>query len=318
MTFPVNVEAKAPAWSNKQLQMLTGRPVVKGEGGYKIATKRKDGLRALFRHKGAQAVGMPTGKINNVIVLDLDIYKPEDKGGDNARSFYEKHKDVIDATTIVRSQRGGLHAYFRYQPGHRKNELGDGIEVQTDGAYVLLPPSGGYSLTNSIPASDFPPPPWEAKGSGGEDYVRGLHHDDRSSYYGSVNEMAEAVISLVGGSSVHNASNRIAYQLMHMTPCAPSAGAFILRALIAAGQKQPHGLRRDDYERFDEQADDLMGFHHERAFERHMTDLIASGAERDLLGDVEGLPTAEQLEFIRKAATEAARKAVLDFNRGRK
>ena len=236
MTFPVNVEAKAPAWSNKQLERLTGKPVPRGSGGYKIATKNKNGLEALFRHKGAQAVGMPTGLSNGIIVLDLDTHKPTDKGGDNARAIYDKHRDVIDATTTVKTQNGGLHAYFAYQKGHSKKELGDGIEVQTDGAYVLVPPSGGYTLLNAIPKDNLPPPPWEPNAKTGDrDYVRGLHHDDPESYGETVKAMADAIIQIVSGTSVHNASNALAYHMMHMQPAAPSAAALVLRAVLNAG-----------------------------------------------------------------------------------
>ena len=58
-----------------------------------------------------------------------------------------------------------------------------------------------------------------------------------------------------------------------------------------------------------------MQFHYDRALERFYTDMIARNTERALLGDLEGLPTPEQLDALKETATQAARAAFVDYLR---
>jgi len=81
--------------------------------------------------------GLMTGKISGVIVVDVD---PKNGG--------EMPKEIahLSPTTITPS--GGTHSYFKYVEGaltkHPK-----GIDIQSDGVYVILPPSNGYKWYSS-------------------------------------------------------------------------------------------------------------------------------------------------------------------------
>ncbi len=79
-------------------------------------------------------IGIVTGKISNIIVIDVDS-----KAGHDALS--EFLPDTL-VTPVARTPSGGWHYYFRYREG-----LSNGVrvlsdcDVRTDGGYVIAPPS---------------------------------------------------------------------------------------------------------------------------------------------------------------------------------
>ena len=162
--FAVTADGKAPANSNAAWARRLGRPVRKGEGGLNMATTDPETIRWMFSWKNAGAIGMPCGEVNGVIVLDLDIHKEPESGDGNARQCLRAYWDEIEECHQVETRNGGLHVYFAYEPGHRKKELGENIEVQSDGAYVLLPPSKGYRVKRLVQAEDWAAPCWEPQG----------------------------------------------------------------------------------------------------------------------------------------------------------
>lgn len=80
-----------------------------------------------------------TGKISNLVVVDVDTIKGGDPSPFIDRGFY-----------TVRTQSGGYHFYFKYTPllsktkHKRQTTEGDflhAIDIQSDGAIVFAPPS---------------------------------------------------------------------------------------------------------------------------------------------------------------------------------
>jgi len=94
----------------------------------------------------APNIGLITGKISNVTVVDVE-------NGGNANDLPE--------TLISKTGGGGFHYFFKYQKdiGNlvRVRELTD---IRNDGGYVILPPSkstkGGYEWRKIIPLVEFP------------------------------------------------------------------------------------------------------------------------------------------------------------------
>lgn len=164
--FATTADGKAPSTSNKQWGKRLGRELRRGEGGLHRATTDEDTIRWMFSFRSAGGIGMPCGKVNNVIVADFDTHKSGDEGR-NANAMFEEWRDDISEAQTVRTRNGGWHVYFNYEAGHGKHELGKGIEVQTDGSYVLLPPSKGYVWGNRIDREDWATPPWPAVGNKG-------------------------------------------------------------------------------------------------------------------------------------------------------
>jgi len=76
-------------------------------------------------------VGIITGKISDLIVVDVD----ERNGG------MESLKGKYMGLTKTIKTPNGIHYYYQYESGIPKSTPLPGIDVQSDGAYVLAPPS---------------------------------------------------------------------------------------------------------------------------------------------------------------------------------
>jgi len=70
-------------------------------------------------------------------VLDID---PRNKGDETMANLVAQHEDIPLCPT-VRTGGGGWHHVLRFPEGTRKCKIGQGIEMQADGGYVVLPPS---------------------------------------------------------------------------------------------------------------------------------------------------------------------------------
>ena len=106
-------------------------------------------------------IGIITGKISGITVIDIDIYKP---GAVDPGIFPE--------TYTVKTGRGGFHLYYQYQEGFtisagRYSHL-PGVDIRSDGGYVVAPPSitefikdglttgGSYGVLKNLPFAPFP------------------------------------------------------------------------------------------------------------------------------------------------------------------
>mgnify|MGYP003632103471 CR=1 FL=1 len=131
--------------------------------------------------------GIPCGKPNNIVVIDLDFYDKYTIKGELKKKFnyddnlfikqfggIEKCKEIFKDTLVVETARGGLHLYFNYDPTittAQNNELG--IDIRSDGGYVVSMGTqidkrfynnklkgaermGQYKVVNNKPITDIP------------------------------------------------------------------------------------------------------------------------------------------------------------------
>ena len=100
-------------------------------------------------------VGIPTGRVNGILVIDVDV-KKENKvelDGMQRVNQYELQHGVINTLT-VQSPSGGLHYYFHLDDKnenvryiineHLYNRSGIGgysIDVRNEGGYIVAPGS---------------------------------------------------------------------------------------------------------------------------------------------------------------------------------
>ena len=76
-------------------------------------------------------IAIVTGRISNLAVVDVDIAHGGTVQG-------------LPPTLIAKTQSGGWHYYYRYLDG-LKNAVGvrQGVDIRSDGGYVVAPPSVG-------------------------------------------------------------------------------------------------------------------------------------------------------------------------------
>ena len=80
-------------------------------------------------------IGIRTGKVSNLIVIDVDQ--------DADKVFIEEYLSGLQ-TVVVYTQSGGKHHWFKHPGFHVKTcagELAKGIDVRGDGGFVFAPPS---------------------------------------------------------------------------------------------------------------------------------------------------------------------------------
>lgn len=108
----------------------------KGSNGHLGATRDPKKIEEYFaQDKPSANIGIATGVRSELVVIDID---PRN-GGD--ATFLNLNEEAYEPNTMtVETGGGGLHYYCRYNSAMPK-ELGDGVDVKTDGGYVLGPTS---------------------------------------------------------------------------------------------------------------------------------------------------------------------------------
>jgi hypothetical protein len=92
-----------------------------------------------FRRWPDANIGIVTGEISNLIVLDID---PK-HGGDVALERLEERFGPLSSTVEAITGGGGRHLYFAHPTGLTRNRAGlaQGIDLRGDGGYIVAPPS---------------------------------------------------------------------------------------------------------------------------------------------------------------------------------
>ena len=103
----------------------------------------------------AEGVAIVTGKINGIVILDVDMDK-----GDGFKALKGKE---LPPTPVVRTQNGGFHYYFKYPKNAKKVKnatdiLGKDshVDIRGDGGYALIPYTKGYEWVESLSLDDVP------------------------------------------------------------------------------------------------------------------------------------------------------------------
>lgn len=78
-------------------------------------------------------IGIVTGRISNLIAVDVDT----DRGGNAERIF-----ELAPTELISQTGGGGYHILYKYDDTVSKNKVGkNGIDVRSNGGYIVAPPS---------------------------------------------------------------------------------------------------------------------------------------------------------------------------------
>ena len=129
------------------------RPVI--ATGFKAASSDHARILAMFDRPGASLIGVPTGEITGILVIDVDI-RAEKSGMD----WLNENQDALPETRTHRTRSGGLHLLFKYPEGldirNSASRIAPGVDVRANGGFFISPPSPGYSIADQIELADMP------------------------------------------------------------------------------------------------------------------------------------------------------------------
>ena len=144
-TFPVKRQGKSPLCPK----------------GFKSATTDKVVLQEWNKKFPDCNIGIPTGHINGLLVVDVD-----GEQGFESLNHLELIYGKLDAPTVITGK--GKHLYFKIPENIElkcsTSKIADHIDIRANGGYVVAPPSvhengHRYTWENFIPNQDFPEAP---------------------------------------------------------------------------------------------------------------------------------------------------------------
>ena len=89
-------------------------------------------------------VGIPTGWINKVFVIETDTVKGHNVDGAKALRALEKKYGKLPKTKMAKSPSGSVHRYYRHPGEHirlKSMSIAPGVDVKADGGMVIAPPT---------------------------------------------------------------------------------------------------------------------------------------------------------------------------------
>ena len=131
--FPLAMGAKVP---------------MKGSNGLKDASAHLDQIGLWSEAYPGANIAVACGQVSKLIVIDMDPRNGSVETVERLTKEGTSFPDTVEAATPS----GGRHLYFGYDPRVRvsgSNRLGPGIDLKTDGGYVVLPPSYWFKVANS-------------------------------------------------------------------------------------------------------------------------------------------------------------------------
>jgi hypothetical protein len=132
--------------------------------GFKDATADPDQLRRLWRDHPGQLVGVPTGEVSGLFVVDVDNARHEE-----ANDWLDRHSPYLPETRHHATKSGGVHLLFEHRAGLRNtaSKLAKGVDTRGEGGYIIWWPfhlGAGHYFGPIAPLPDWmaeallPPP----------------------------------------------------------------------------------------------------------------------------------------------------------------
>jgi hypothetical protein len=124
-------------------------------------------IRADFTRWPNARIGIVTGAVNRIVVVDVDTIEGHGIDGSIALRELEAKYGSLPQTRQAISPSGSIHHYLRHPGGGIKikgsaSEIGAGIDIRGDGNMTVAPPSinpdgRAYRWINNLPIADMPP-----------------------------------------------------------------------------------------------------------------------------------------------------------------
>lgn len=111
--------------------------------GCKDAKKTAGPIKAWWKKYPDASIGVATGSISNLMVIDLDVDEEKGLDGVHEMTLWEREHGDLPETARVITGRGGVHLYYSYDGITQSNRAGilEGIDVRGEGGYVIAAPS---------------------------------------------------------------------------------------------------------------------------------------------------------------------------------
>ena len=111
--------------------------------GFKDAVMGRDAIEALWRQYPGELVGVATGAMSGIAVVDVDTTKH-----DAAREWWIKNRARLLPARVHCTQSGGGHVIYRHRPGLTcsASKIARGVDVRADGGYIIWWPGAGYPV----------------------------------------------------------------------------------------------------------------------------------------------------------------------------
>ena len=143
-------------WSVLPVKPEEKRPYMTNWLQYNRSRVSKNVMESWFTNLAGAGIGIVTGKISNIVVLDVENY---------CKIPIEELLKKYPTQMISRTGSGGYHLFYQYPTNVPRigNRVGlfDGIDLRADGGFIVLPPtihpSGGrYEWVQKGMAGVFP------------------------------------------------------------------------------------------------------------------------------------------------------------------
>ncbi len=121
-------------------------------GGFRTASKDPDAIAELWHRFPGPLIGIATGAVSALAVLDLDKKHPE------AARWWRLNESHIPASRAYRTRSGGVHLYFRHRAGLRcsTGRPVPGVDVRGAGGYIVFWFAAGLECLDHSPRADWP------------------------------------------------------------------------------------------------------------------------------------------------------------------
>jgi len=215
--------------------------------GFKDAVSSPDEAATLWQRYPGPLIGVATGAVSGIDVLDLDLHK------EGADEWHSAHCTYLPRTRTHGTRSGGLHMLFRHREGMRNSasRIAEGIDVRGDGGYIIWWPAAGLDIMDRSPAAQWPawlaeqampPPPSKMDPAATEQTLR-----DADRYAaGAVRAAIQSVLTAPQGRR-NDTLNGEVYSLARFVPQGLLTAGQIAQAMAAAGLQA--GLNQREIEK---------------------------------------------------------------------
>jgi hypothetical protein len=120
--------------------------------GFKDASADPATLRVLWRKHPGELVGVATGWISGIDVLDLDVKHPE------AKRWWENNQHRFPLTRIHQTRSGGVHLLFQRHDLIRctAGKIALGVDTRGEGGYLIWWPATGLPILSKAAPATWP------------------------------------------------------------------------------------------------------------------------------------------------------------------